>query len=161
WGLASIPAVSALVAWTLLGGHLHAPETSALVLGHLLYGLLVGAIALFAAAIAESAATAAIIALAFTLGSWVLDFTLAGRPGLLDWLAGLSPPQVLRPFGQGLLPAGSVVGTAAVIVGFATLAGIWLPPGVPLRRKLARSALCVLAVTAMLGLASQLRFSLD
>ena len=55
WALASIPVLSALVAWRLLGGHLHAPETSTLVLGHLLYGLLVGAIALFAAAIAEGA----------------------------------------------------------------------------------------------------------
>ena len=161
WVLASIPVLSALVAWRLLGGHLHAPETSTLFLGHLLYGALVGAIALFAAAIAEGAATAAIITLAFTLGSWVLDFTLAGRPGILDWLARLSLTQVLRPFEQGLLPAASVVGTAAVIVGFATLAGIWLPPGVPLRRKLVRSALCVLAVMVVLGLASQLRFSLD
>src|SRR5262245_44174263 len=96
WALASIPVLSALVACRLLGGHLHAPETSTLVLGHLLYGLLVGAIALFAAAIAESAATAAIITLAFTLGSWVLDFTLAGRPGILEWLSRLSLTQVLR-----------------------------------------------------------------
>ena len=161
WALASIPVLSALVAWRLLGGHLHAPETSTLVLGHLLYGLLVGAIALFAAAIAESAATAAIITLAFTLGSWVLDFTLAGRPGILDWLSRLSLTQVLRPFEQGLLPAGAVVGTVAVICGFAALAAIWLPPGVPLRRKLARSGLCVLAVMAVVGLASQLRFSPD
>src|SRR5215475_10931761 len=48
WALSSIPVISAVVAWKMLGGHLHAPETSALVLGHLLYGLLVGAIALFA-----------------------------------------------------------------------------------------------------------------
>ena len=52
--------------------------------GHLLYGSLVGAIALFSAAVSESAATAAIIALAFTIGSWVLDFAVAGRPGLPD-----------------------------------------------------------------------------
>src|SRR5262249_45945736 len=120
WVLSSIPVVSALVAWKLLGGHLHAAETATLLLGHLLYGLLVGAIALFAAAIAEGAATAAIITLAFTLGSWVLDFTIAGRPGLLDWLSRLSLTQVLRPFEQGLLPAGAIVGTAAVICGFAT-----------------------------------------
>ena len=40
-----------------------------------------GAIALFAASISESSATAAIVALAFTIGSWVLDFALAGQPG--------------------------------------------------------------------------------
>jgi ABC-2 type transport system permease protein len=70
WLLASIPALTALVMWELLGGHLSAPETLNLVCGHLLYGLLVGAIALFAASVSESAATAAIVTLAFTIGSW-------------------------------------------------------------------------------------------
>ena len=161
WVLASIPVVSALVAWKLLGGHLHAPETSTLFLGHLLYGLLVGAIALFAAAVAESAATAAIITLAFTLGSWVLDFTIAGRPGILDRLAQLSLTQVLRPFEQGLLSAGNVIGIVAVMFGFAALAAVWLSPGIPPRRKIARSAVCVVSVMLVVGLTSQLRFSVD
>ena len=39
---------------------------------------------------------AAIIALAFTIGSWVLDFALAGQPGVLDWIARLSLTQTLR-----------------------------------------------------------------
>src|SRR2546425_1470049 len=69
WLISIIPAVSALVIWALLGGHLYAPETLNLLFGHLLYGLLVGAIALFSAAISESSATAAIVALAFTIGS--------------------------------------------------------------------------------------------
>src|SRR5260370_26427258 len=90
----------------MLGGHLSAPETLNLLLGHLLYGLLVGAIALFAASISESAATAAIVTLAFTIGSWVLDFTVVGHPGLLEWVARLSLTQVLRPFEQGLLSPG-------------------------------------------------------
>ncbi len=60
WLISIIPLVSVLIIWIVLGGHLYAPETLNLLLGHLLYGLLVGAIALFAAAISESAATAAI-----------------------------------------------------------------------------------------------------
>src|SRR5881392_619521 len=108
--LSSIPASSALAVWRMLGGHLSAPETLNLLLGHLLYGLLVGAIALFAASVSESAATAAIVTLAFTIGSWVLDFTVAGHPGLLEWLGHLSLTQVLRTFEQGLLSAGLVVG---------------------------------------------------
>src|SRR5262249_4018496 len=60
WLIALVPAASALVLWRALGGHLNAVETLNLLLGHLLYGLLIGAVALFAAAIAESAATAAI-----------------------------------------------------------------------------------------------------
>jgi ABC-2 type transport system permease protein len=90
WVLSSVPAFSALAIWRLLGGHLSAPETLNLLFGHLLYGFLVGAIALFAASISESAATAAIVTLAFTIGSWVLDFSVAGHSGLLEWIARLS-----------------------------------------------------------------------
>jgi len=80
WLIAFVPALSALALWAAFGGHMHAPETLNLLFGHFLYGLLIAAIALFAASIAESAATAAIITLAVTIGSWVLDFTLAGQP---------------------------------------------------------------------------------
>src|SRR3981081_3051892 len=138
WMLASVPAISALAIWRMLGGHLSAPETLNLLFGHLLYGLLVGAIALFAASISESAATAAIVTLAFTIGSWVLDFTVAGRPGLLEWVARLSLTQVLRSFEQGLLSVGLVVGIGAGGCGFAALAAVWLPPGVHFRTKLIR-----------------------
>jgi ABC-2 type transport system permease protein len=161
WVLSSIPAFSALAMWRLVGGHLSAPETLNLLFGHLLYGLLVGAIALFAASVSESAATAAIVTLAFTIGSWVLDFTVAGHPGLLEWIASLSLTQVLRTFEQGLLSAGLVVGIGAAMCGFAALATVWLPPGVHVRDKLVRSAACVLAAALALGLATQIRLSVD
>src|SRR5712672_2381324 len=161
WVLSSVPAFSALVIWRMLGGHLSAPETLNLLLGHLLYGLLVGAIALFAASISESAATAAIVTLAFTIGSWVLDFTVAGHPGLLEWVASLSLTQVLRTFEQGLLSVGLVAGIGTAVCGFAVMATVWLPPGVHVRNKLLRSIVCVLAATIGLGLATQIRVSID
>jgi hypothetical protein len=161
WVLASVPALSALAIWRMLGGHLSAPETMNLLLGHLLYGLLVGAIALFAASISESAATAAIVTLAFTIGSWVLDFTVAGHPGLLEWVARLSLTQVLRTFEQGLLSVGLIVGIFAALCGFAALATVWLPPGVRVRNKVLRSIVCVFSVAIVLGLATQIRFSID
>src|SRR5712671_1330818 len=58
WLIAVIPALSAIAIWAVLGGHVSAPETLNLLLGQLLYGLLVGAIALFAAAVSDGAATA-------------------------------------------------------------------------------------------------------
>ena len=109
----------------------------------------------------ESAATAAIVTLAFTIGSWVLDFTVAGHPGLLEWIARLSLTQVLRTFEQGLLSAGLVVGIGTAVCGFAALATVWMPPGVPVRTKLFRSLVCVLAAAIVLGLATQIRFSVD
>ncbi|NOJ38067.1 ABC transporter permease subunit [Bradyrhizobium australiense] len=161
WLLASIPALSALAVWRTLGGHLALAETSNLLFGHLLYGTLIGALALFAASIAESAATAAIIALAVTIGSWVLDFTVAGHPGLLAWIAQLSFTQTLRPFEQGLLSVGLVLGIAGVIGGCVALASVWLPPGIPPHQKLRRSAPCILAIAAILGAATQAGWSVD
>ena len=161
WVLVSIPALSTLAAWLWLGGHLAPSETLNLLFGHLLYGLLIGAVALFAATISESSATAAIVALAATIGSWVLDFTLAGHSGLAAWLAQISLTQTLRAFEQGLFSGGLVLGIAAVICGLAALSSVWLPPGTPLAAKFARSLACVLATVVVLGIATQIRTSVD
>jgi ABC-2 type transport system permease protein len=161
WLLSSIPALSALIIWELLGGHLSAPETLNLICGHLLYGLLVGAIALFAASVAESAATAAIVTLAFTIGSWVLDFTVVGQSGLFAWIASLSLTQVLRTFEQGLLSVRLVAGICTVVLGFAALATVWLPPGVGVHSKVIRSIFCVFAVVLALGLVTQIKLTFD
>ena len=161
WVLVSLPAVSALAVWMMLGGHLYPPETLNLLLGHALYGLLVGTIALFSASICESAATAAIVTLAFTIGSWVLDFTIAGHPGVLASVARLSLTQALRTFEQGLFSAGVALGMAAVICGFTALACVWARPGVPTRIRLARSAACVLATTIAFAATLPIGLSLD
>jgi ABC-2 type transport system permease protein len=161
WLIALIPTISALVAWRMLGGHLHTIETLNLLVGHLLYGLLIGAVALFAAAITESAATAAIVTLAITIGSWMLDFTLAGQPGLAEWVSRLSLTQTLRPFEQGLFSLGLALGILATIVGFASLAALWLHPGVPLRAKLVRSLACAAITGAFVLLAAQVRTTID
>jgi ABC-2 type transport system permease protein len=161
WLAAVLCAASSLVVWWAMGGHLDLPETLDLVSGHVLYGLFVGAIALFSASVSDSAATAAIITLAFTIGSWVLDFALAGQPGVLGWISQLSLTQTLRPFEQGLLSAGLLAGILAAICGFAALAAVWLHPGVRLRTKLVRSAVCVSVAAAVIGLSPQLGRSVD
>jgi ABC-2 type transport system permease protein len=161
WLAAVLCAASALVVWLAMGGHLYLPETLDLVIGHVLYGLLVGAVALFSASVSDSAATAAIITLAFTIGSWVLDFALAGQPGVLGWVSRLSLTQTLRPFEQGLLSAGLLAGILAAICGFAALAAVWLHPGVRLRTKLVRSAVCVSVAAAAIALSTQLGRSVD
>ena len=81
WFIALIPILSALIYWRLLGGHLETNETVTLILGHLLYALLIGAISFLAAALTDGGATAAILALTVTLGSWVLDFAALDRGG--------------------------------------------------------------------------------
>src|SRR5262249_59306864 len=99
---------------------------------HFVYGVLIGALPLFAGAFSDNSATAAIVTLVFTIGSWVLDFALAGQSGGLGWISRLSLTQALRTFEQGLLSAALVLGLCAATAGFATLAAIWLHPGTSL-----------------------------
>jgi ABC-2 type transport system permease protein len=54
-----------------------------------------------------------------------------------------------------------VLGIAAVICGLAALSSVWLPPGTSLAAKFARSLPCVLATIVALGIASQVRISID
>jgi hypothetical protein len=161
WLMCAIPVFSSVFAWWIAGGHLSPAETLTLVLGHLLYGLLIGAVALFAASMTESSATAAIVTLAFTIASWVIDFTIAGRPGWVEWVASLSLTQVIRTFEQGLLSVRLIAGVAVAISGFAALAAIWLPPGVAVRQKLARSALCAAWAAVAFVLVTQIKAAVD
>jgi ABC-2 type transport system permease protein len=159
--VALIPVLSALIGWAFLGGHLDIRETAALLLGHMLYALLIGAISFLAAALTEGGATAAILALAVTLGSWVLDFAALDRGGVSSLLASLSLTSLLRPFEQGLLSIPTVLAMLVATAGFLALTSIWLPPGTPLRGKLSRSALIIGAAGILIGAAAQANTVLD
>jgi ABC-2 type transport system permease protein len=161
WMVALIPVLSALIGWAFLGGHLDIRETATLLLGHVLYALLIGAISFLAAALTEGGATAAILALAVTLGSWVLDFAALDRGGVSSLLASLSLTSLLRPFEQGLLSIPTVLAMLVATAGFLALTSIWLPPGTPLRGKLSRSALIIGAAGILIGAAAQANTVLD
>jgi ABC-2 type transport system permease protein len=161
WLVALIPVLSALICWAFLGGHLDIRETATLLLGHVLYALLIGAISFLAAALTEGGATAAILALAVTLGSWVLDFAALDRGGVSSLLASLSLTSLLRPFEQGLLSIPTVLAMLVATAGFLALTSIWLPPGTPLRGKLSRSALIIGAAGILIGAAAQANTVLD
>ena len=161
WFIALIPILSALIYWRLLGGHLETNETVTLILGHLLYGLLIGAISFLAAALTDGGATAAILALTVTLGSWVLDFAALDRGGVSSLLASLSLTSLLRPFEQGLLSIPAVLTMLVATVGFLALTAIWLPPGTQLGRKLLGSALVITVAGILIGGVAQTNIVLD
>jgi ABC-type transport system involved in multi-copper enzyme maturation permease subunit len=161
WLISLIPVLSTLICWELLGGHLDVRETTTLILGHLLYALLIGAISFLAAALTEGGATAAILALAVTIGSWVLDFAALDRGGASNLLAALSLTSLLRPFEQGLLSFPAVLGMLIATAGFLALAAIWLPPGIPLGRKFKGSALIVAGAAILISGAAQAKTVLD
>ncbi len=158
--LVELPGFLALFHWQLSGGHIHTPETLCLLFGHFLYGLLVIAISLLAATVSETASTAALLALACTLGSWVLDFAAGGN----SWLAkisGLSLTAALKPFEQGLLPWNVIVGIVIAVAGLIALTLIWWHPGRPLGVKFSRSAAVLLAFIVLYPVSHFLTRSID
>src|SRR3984893_12761832 len=130
-------------------------------LGHLLYALLIGTISFLAAALTEGGATAAILALSVTLGSWVLDFAALDRGGVSSFLAAVSLTSLLKPFEQALLSIPAVLCMLIAIAGLLALTAIWLPPGVLLARRVKRSALIVVAAAILIAMASQATTVLD
>jgi ABC-2 type transport system permease protein len=161
WLVAWVPGAVALLLWKHYGGHLYGPETWNLLLGHLLHMTLSTGVAVAAAAIAESAASAAIVTLGFMLGTWALDFIAAGRGGLLQEIAAYTPTSALRVFEQGLLRLSTVVIIAAFSLAGVALAVAWMHTGRSWRYRLLAMAVifAVLALTVV-G-AARLRSSWD
>jgi ABC-type transport system involved in multi-copper enzyme maturation permease subunit len=161
WTLALIPAASALVLWSAFGGHLYAPETLILLLGYLLYGLLIATIGLFAASVTETPSTAAIVALTFTLGAWVLDFMAIGQGIWTRYLADLSPTAALKSFESGLFSLPSALGLLVAAATLTAITAIWVPPGRRPEVKVGLSAAAVAGALCLALLVSKARFYAD
>jgi ABC-2 type transport system permease protein len=161
WLVAWLPGGIALLLWRHYGGHLYAPETLNLLLGHLLHMTLSTGVAIAAAAIAESAASAAITTLGFTVGTWALDFIAAGRGGLLQEVAAYTPTSALRVFEQGLLRLNTVLIIAAFSVAGFGLAVAWLHTGRNLRARGLASVVILIALAGVVVAAARLRPSWD
>ncbi|HKS09751.1 MAG TPA: ABC transporter permease subunit [Pyrinomonadaceae bacterium] len=161
WVIAWLPGVVAIVLWRSYGGHLYAPETLNLLLGHLLRGLLSGAFAMAFAAVTESAASAAIVTLAFTVGTWALDFIAAGRGGLVQQLATYTPTAALRSFEQGLLRVNVLLVMLLLSCAAVGVAAIWLDTGRAFRSRLLRTLLLLLIAAGLIWAAANVRQSWD
>jgi ABC-type transport system involved in multi-copper enzyme maturation permease subunit len=152
-------AIALFLLWRGVGGHLAVGETSLALLGHLLYAAFVTAVGLAAGALARGfaqAATAALLAIAFT---WGVDAAVGFSA--LAWLGGAaawSPTTHLRPFEQGTLDlgaAGWLVGATVGALAFAYAGCRFDWHG--RRRAGALAAALVLFVVAAAGLRSSRR----
>ena len=161
WLVAWLPGIVAIVLWKSYGGHVYAPETWNLLLGHLLRGLLSAGRAVAAGAVAESAASAAIITLGFTVGTWALDFVAAGRGGWLQQLATYTPTAALRTFEQGLLRLNVVIVMLVLSCAGFALAAIWLHTGRTLRARFVAVLIMVVIVAALVLGGAKLNTSWD
>ncbi|HET6978429.1 MAG TPA: ABC transporter permease subunit [Pyrinomonadaceae bacterium] len=161
WLVAWLPGIVAIFLWRSYGGHTYTPETLNLLLGHLLRGLLSGGLGVAAAAIAEGAASAAIITLAFTVGTWALDFVAAGRGGLVQQLASYTPTAALRSFEQGLLRFSVVVVIVILSCAAFVLAGIWLNIGQTIKIRLLTTLALLIVTFGAVVAGANLRASRD
>jgi ABC-type transport system involved in multi-copper enzyme maturation permease subunit len=153
WIVAWIPGFAALALWHWYGGHLSAPEVASVLLGHLLRATLVCSLAIAAASLTDNAATAAVVTLALTLGTWALDFIAQVRGGFALTLDAFTPESALRTFETGEIRFAIVLVTLALSTGALLLAMIWLHPG--RRRRLQVGAtMAVVVATAVAGWAA-------
>ncbi|MEP6617783.1 MAG: ABC transporter permease [bacterium] len=153
WLVAGVPGLIALVWWSGMRGHVHAPELGAVVLGHLLRGVMTIGVASAAAALSASAASAAIVALTVTLGAWALDYAAAARGGALETIAQYTPEAALRQFEQGELRASTVLVMLLLGIGGLAIAAQWLRVG---RQRVERrwGVLVVVVIVAIASFAS-------
>jgi len=164
WLAALLPGLLAIALWAAYGGHFYAVEVANLVLGHLLRAGLGAAVAIAAAAAMDGASSAAIVTLAFTVGTWALDFVAAGRSGPVRTAAELTPEALLHVFERGELDVSSTLAALVLTVGGFAAAGVFLAPSAP-RVKAVRGALVVgvaaLALLAVRGVRASWDLSED
>jgi ABC-2 type transport system permease protein len=155
WLLAAVPIVLAGILWVSYGGSLYAPEIGSLALGHLLNAGIVIALAAAAASLAEHPSTAAILVLAFTVGTWVLSFVAAFQGGIWEEIAGYTPSEMLQAFRRGLLRLDLVLAALVLIAAALVLGAVWMRLGIPMRRK-AMESVAIVSVAAALAFAASL-----
>ncbi|HJV47891.1 MAG TPA: ABC transporter permease subunit [Geothrix sp.] len=161
WVLLLLAPLSAAFIWKASGGHVVGGEIAGLCFGHLLYGSVVIALSLLVGSLGRSSATASLLALAATLGSWVMDFEGAADTGWRSPLTALSLTQALRPLERGLMSLGHLLAWSAFILVSLGLAAIWLHPGRPLVRKVLISLGGATGLLLIFLLAPRLRPSWD
>jgi hypothetical protein len=150
WLVSLMPFAIALGLWLSYGGHLSDPEVVNVLTGYTLRFLLTASLALMVAAIVPGAANAAVVVLAFTIGTWALDFLAAGRGGFVQRLAGYTPAAVLRGFERGLFRVDVVLVLLLLIAAFFVITAIWLDLGREVAARAWRTA-AVLAITLVLA----------
>jgi ABC-2 type transport system permease protein len=163
WALALAAPLTAVLLWTSYGGTLHAPEIAALVIGHLLNALLTIGLATVAAAWTRHPSTAAILTLAVTVGTWILDFVAAIHGGAWERAAQYTPTALVAEFQHGLVRVDATLVALALAATGLLLATVWLRPGVPVRRRLSESVTVLAVSVAAVGasLLAHRRFDLS
>lgn len=148
WGLATIAPLIGVALWISYGGDLYPPELLTVILGHVLNAGLTIALAAAAAALTEHPATAAIVTLTVTVGTWLINFAAAVNGGWWERAARFTPTAMVAEFQRGLVRADIVLVAIALIVLGLAIAWIWLRLGAS-RLARARSSIAAAVATAV------------
>jgi hypothetical protein len=161
WSLALLAPAAAVALWRAWGGSVFVPELCALVVGHLLNAGLAVALAAAAASVAEHPATAAILALGVTVGTWIVQFSAAVHGGAWEAAARYTPAAMVAEFQHGLVRLRAVL-VALVLTAFGlVLAAVWMRLGVTWKRRAAESAAAACAAAILVLAGSRARASWD
>jgi hypothetical protein len=149
WLISLIPCAVAMILWRAYGGHLDAAEIANVLAGYTLRFLLTATLSMLAAALLPGAANAAVAVLAFTIGTWALDFLGPGRGGAIERLAAYTPAAVSRSFERGLFRIDVVLVLLLLSIVAIALTAIWLHLGATVMHRMTRTAF-VCAIAAIL-----------
>jgi ABC-type transport system involved in multi-copper enzyme maturation permease subunit len=161
WLIATIAPLIGVALWISYGGSVYAPELATVIAGHILNGALTIALAAAAAALTEHPATAAIVTLTITVGTWLINFAAAVSGGWWERAAAFTPTAMVAEFQRGLWRADVTVAVLALTFAGLALGSIWLNLGEPFRRRLQRSVFAVAIALVALVSAAQLAPSWD
>jgi ABC-2 type transport system permease protein len=155
WCVASLPALAALALWRTYGGSIYAPELLTVALGHVLNAGLTIALAAAAATVTTHPSTAAILTLAVTVGTWIINFIAAVHGGWWERAAAYTPTAMVAEFQHGLVRLDVLLIAVVLIIAGMLVSAIWVRLGVPIGRRFRESVLlgAVTAVTILACLA--------
>lgn len=146
WAIATIAPLIGVALWMSYGGTVYPPELFTVVAGHVLNGALTIALAAAAAALTEHPATAAIVTLTITVGTWLINFAAAVNGGWWERAAAFTPTAMVAEFQRGLWRADVTIVAAQLTFAGLVIGSIWLHLGAPLRSRVQRSVF-ILAIT--------------
>jgi hypothetical protein len=129
WMIALSAALVPMLLWLSYGGHIRPAELAVVAVGHTLNAGLTISLGIALATMTEHPSTAAIAALAFTIGTWIVQFAAAVHGGFWSRLAQVTPSALVSTFQHGLVRIDLVLIALAFIGGGLATGAVWLRLG--------------------------------
>jgi ABC-2 type transport system permease protein len=161
WTLTGLASAVTVVLWKSYGGAADFAEVGVVAFGHFLNGALTIALGLAIAAMTDHPSTAAIITLAITIGTWIVDFAAAIQGGIWTTIAGFTPTAMVAMFQHALVQTNVLTIALIGILAALSIAAIGIQIGRPATDRALRTGLVGAAAVAAMVAATMIRGSWD